>query len=290
MPNIHIVTDSCANFFQPQFIKQNPVTVIPNKLEIDGKHYREGIDISTEEALTLISHLTTAPKVISPSAEDYFKVFSSVIRTHDAIISIHASKEIFPSWSHARAAAQQVGGSHIRVVDSTMLCVAQGLLVQLAVKAVKENLPLDDIVRQVRGAIERLYSIYHVENLDFLRQNNIFSPSHTVLGTMLGVKPFLTLEEGHLRPIEKVKTRIQAVEHMVEYVVEFTDLESVTIVQSRARMTDQTRMVQDRLAVDFPNQVFPFTMYSASLAALIGADATGVVILEEEMEPFKNGF
>ena len=290
MPNIHIVTDSSATFIHPQFIRQSPVTVVPNKIEINGKSYREGQDISTEEALTLISRQETAPKVIPPTVEDYFNVYSNLIRTNDAIISIHASKELFNSWEHARLAAQQMGHVGITVIDSTMLCVAQGLMVELAVKAVHRQEPLDTIVKLVRGAIERSYAMYYVEDMDYLQQNQIISPSHRVLGAMLGVKPLLTIEEGKLHPIEKVKTRSQAVEHLVEYVVEFTDIEDAVILQGRTRMTEQTRIVQDRLGLEFPKHTFPYTLYAASLAALIGARASGVVVLEAEMEDYEDDF
>lgn len=286
MPDIHIVTDSCATFVHPQFIRQSPVTIVPNTLEIGGKRYREGQDISTEEALSLISKQPTAPKVISPTVEEYFTLYSSLIRNHDAIISIHASRELFNSWENARHAAQQMGQVGITVIDSTLLCVAQGLMVELAVKALHRQEPLDEIVRLVRGAAERLYAMYYVEDLDYLQQNGIMGASHRILGTMLGLKPLVTIEEGKLTLTEKVKTRTQAVEHLVEYVVEFSDIEDVVIVQSRARMTEQTRMLQDRLTLEFPEQTFPYTLYGGPLAALIGAGASGVVVLEQETEDF----
>ena len=162
--NIQIVTDSCAQFTQPYFLQQHPVTVVPNKISIAGKSYREGVDLSAEEALKLIVHQPYAPVITSPTEAQFVEVYSLLSRNCDAIISIHPSRELFPSWQNAMAAARQLSGHcPIAVIDSQTMCVGQGMLVKIALKATTQEHLLDDMVRIVRGAVERIYSIYYVE-------------------------------------------------------------------------------------------------------------------------------
>jgi DegV family protein with EDD domain len=289
--NVQVVTDSCAHFTTPGFLSQHPVTVVPNKISIAGKVYREGVDLSADEALKLIAYQPYAPLVTPPSEADYIDVYSRLSRTCDAIISIHASREMFASYDNALAASRQFAGHcPIAVIDSRTLCAAQGMLVKVALKSVERESSLDEMVRQVRGAVERIYVVYYVESVNYLLQNKIMSSSHAILGSMLGVKPFLGVENGRLLPIEKVRTRAQAIDRLVEFAIEFTDIEDVVILQHKSYISEQTRAIQDRLAVEFPDMYFPYSTYGASLAALIGADATGMVILEEEMEPMDDGF
>ncbi|MBI5668954.1 MAG: DegV family protein [Chloroflexi bacterium] len=291
MPTIQIVTDSAANFATPHFLQQHPVTVVPNKISIAGRTYREGVDLSAEEALRLLAHQPFAPLVTSPSETEFAEVYNRLARTCDAIISIHPSREIFPSWVNAMKAARQVAGQcQIVVLDSQSICAGQGMLVKVAAKAIERESSLDDIVRAVRGAVERIYTVYYVESVNYLLQNKIMASSHAVLGLMLGIKPFLGIEHGRLQLIEKVKTRLQAVDRLVEFVVEFADIEDVVIVQHKSYISEQTRLVQDRLAVEFPAQFFPYTLYNPSLAALIGPDATGIVVLESEIEATDDDF
>src|SRR3990172_1294211 len=199
MSRVHIVTDSCARFINSHFVAHHPITVVPNQIIIGGRVYREDVDISAEEALQLIARQTTVPVVKSPTIAEYVDIYKRLAHTHDAIISIHASREIYPSWAHARTAAQQLMGQcEIIVIDSQTLCAAQGILVQVAARALDQHEPVEEIVRRVRGAIDRIYSLYYVESIDFLRHNQIMSWSHTTLGTMLGIKPFLTIEDGML--------------------------------------------------------------------------------------------
>ncbi|MFN8375986.1 MAG: DegV family protein [Anaerolineae bacterium] len=285
MANIHIVTDSFAHFINPHFVHQHPVTVVPNKINIGGKLYREDVDISAEEAVRLIAQQSFAPQVTSPSVADYAAVYSKLARHHDAIISIHASSQLYPSFQNAKAAAAQTPGPcEIVVIDSQTVCAGQGMLVRYTAKSLEKSNSIDELIRMIRGTIERLYSIYYVESIDYLLQNKILSASHSILGAMLSIKPFLTIENGILMPIEKVRTRTQAVERLVEFLVEFETIEDVVILQHKTHMSEQTRMLQDRLALEFPGRYFPYAIYGASLAALIGTDATGLVVLEGEME------
>lgn len=285
MPNIHIVTDSGARFANPHFVRQHAITVIPNIIHVGGKTYREEVDLSAEEMLRLMSTSSLMPRMVPPTMDQYVEVYTRLARSYDAIISIHTSRELSESWHNANRAAQQLmGHSEIAVIDSQSLCAGQAMLVRAAVTAIQREKTVDDVIKAVRGAVDRIYSAYYVETTGYLQQNKIMSPSHAILGSLLGIKPFLTIEAGELMLIEKVRTRAQAVERLVEFVAEFTDLEDVVILQHKAHMSEQTRMLQDRLALEFPGRHFPYTVYGASLAAWIGADATGIVVLEGESE------
>jgi DegV family protein with EDD domain len=276
--NIQIVTDSCAHGQLPANI-----TVVPNTLSLQGKTYREGVDLSPEEALKLFSRQPYAPLIHVPTQEEYLAIYERLARDADAILSIHASREILPSWQNARAAAKQMAGRcQIEVIDSRTISAGQGILVRLAAKSLEGGASFEETVRILRGAVERVYSVYYVESTEFLMQNQIMSPSHSILGMMLNLKPVLTVEEGRLAPMEKVKTRTQAIDRIAEFAVEFLAFDDAVVVQHRAGGNDPSRMLYDRLNADFPNQQFPNTLYGASLAALIGTEATGLVILESE--------
>lgn len=297
MPTVHIVTDSCAHFVDADIAKQPALTVLPVQFEIGAARYHDGADFSNEEGLRLIDANPAMPRIIAPTVAEYTEVYVRLLADYDHVLSIHASSALFDCFKNARRAAQQVGQQSITVIDSQTLCTAQGMLVKVALEAVgqpqtehdkplpdEKTRSIDDLVRMVRGAVDRIYAVYYVEKLDYLLHNQIMTSSHAMLGTLLGIKPFLSMEEGRLTIIEKVQTPLQAVERLVEFVVEFTHIEQAAIVQHQAQPTEQTRLLQERLTEHFTTPAFPHTVYSPALATLIGPDATGVVILEEEMD------
>jgi len=291
MPSFHVVTDSSARFGHPRFLQQYPVTVVPYQVDLAGKRFREEEDLTPEEMLSLVKSQSTPPRLIAPSVEELSVLYANLSRSYDGIISIHSSRELSDSWQNARQAALQAGDScAIAVIDSGTLCAGQGMLVRLAGQGVLDELDFESIVKKVRGAVDRIYCAYYVESLDYLHKNHMMSEAHAILGTMLKIKPFLSIEEGQFFITEKVRSRSQAIERMVEFLKEFEDLEDAMIVQNRVRITEQARALQDRLSVEFPGKHFPYTIYSAMLAVLLGADATGVVVLESEIEGLNDGF
>lgn len=291
MPRIHIVTDSGARFSNPRLVRHFPVTILPNVIEIAGRRYLEGIDIEPEEAFQLISDQGSPPLVEPPTEYDYAELYARLSHFCDAIISVHPSRELSDSWRNGRLAAQQVsGGCEIAVVDSQSLCAGQGMLIRVAARAANEQDTAEAVIQTVRQAVNRIYSVYCVENVDFLRANGFMKPSHAVLSTHLGIKPFVSLEDGKFIVIEKVRTRGEVIERLVEFLVEFTELEDAVVLQDQTHITEETRLMQDRLALEFPGQHFPFTMFSATMASYLGTQATGVAVLERAVDVFDYDF
>ncbi len=278
---IHIVTDSGAHFPTPHIAPN--VIVVPNTLTIAGKSYREGVDLGTEEALRLIATQQTAPTITPPSVADYSEVLTRLARDTDGILVLLTSKALSGSWANARQAAEALSGHcPLMVIDSRMVSTGLALLIKLGIRTIERGESFDEVVRVVRGGVERVYAVYYSDSMDYLMQNHLMPPSHSILGMMLGLKPVIAIEEGEIIPIEKVRTRTQGLDRIVEFAAEFTDIEDVMIAQQRIGITEATRHLQERLAVEFPGRHFPHTIYGASLAALIGVDALGLVILERE--------
>lgn len=291
MPKIQIVTDSGARFSNPRLVRHFPVTIIPNIIEIAGRRYQEDIDLNTEEAFRLISQLDAPPIVLPPSESDYAELFARLSHVCDAVISIHPSRELSESWRNGRLAAQQVNGScEIAVVDSQSLCAGQGMLIRVAARAAQEQDTAEQVIQSVRQAVNRIYSVYCIDNVSFLRANGFMHPSHAILSQHLEIKPFVSLEDGKIIVIEKVRTRSEIIERLVEFLVEFTELEDAVILQDRKQISEETRIMQDRLALEFPGQHFPFTMYSATMASVLGTAATGVAVLEKSDDTLDDDF
>jgi DegV family protein with EDD domain len=288
---VAVVTDSYALFSPSLAETREPVTVVPNRISLGGKTYREGIDLGVEEAMRLIMHNPTAALVTPPSAADFAAVFNRLSEDTDAILSIHVSRELSDSWAHAReGAAPYQGRCPIHVIDSQSISAGQAILARAALRALDHGDSADEVVRLVRGAVDRLYAIFYTDNAEVLLHNGIMEPAHAILSAMVGLKPILTLEGGHLAAMEKVRTRAQAIERIVEFAVEFSDIEDVAILGPRPGMPDPARILQERLGVEFPSRAFPYMMYGASMARLMGTDITGLVLLEEESDGQNNGF
>src|SRR5690606_27725185 len=132
------------------------------------------------------------------------------------IISIHISAQISDIVQHAQAASKALlGRCDIAVIDSLTLSAGLGILVERAGKLAAQGFNLEEIVRDVRQAIPRLYTVFYVKSMKSICHYSLISEAQTILGTMLGIMPFITIEEGQLVIMEKALNTSQAVEKLV---------------------------------------------------------------------------
>ena len=281
MSKVRIVTDSSAHFLNPDLIERYQIEVVPLTITLGTRAFREGVDLDAETFFRLASDDTATATITAPSVEDFAEVYSRLNRETDQIISLHLSRQMGAVWDHARAGARTLlGRCEIAVIDSMTISAGLAMLVQTAARTAETGASLDEVVRLVRGMLPRVYSVFYVENLDYLRHNGLLSEAQSILGTMLNIKPFLTIEEGELISMEKVRTQTQAIDKLVEFVIEFAELEDLVILQNSPYPTEQTRLLQERLAAEFPHHAFPSMLYGPSLATLIGLDGMGVAVCE----------
>ncbi len=281
MGKVRIVTDSSAHFLNPRLIAQHDIVVVPMAIYFGSQRFREGIDLDADEFFYRVSRGGAIPSLKPPSVDDFAQVYKTLSQETDQIISIHRSSQLDKTWENAQQASQALlGRCDIAVIDSCTTTAGQAIVVEEAAKSAENEATLEAVVRTVRGVVPRIYSVFYVETMDYIRRHALLGEAQTILGTMLGIKPFMTIEEGELIAMEKVRTRSQATDRLVEFVSEFSTIEKIIILQNTPYPTDQTRLLQDRLAVEFPHREFPIMMYGPSLATHIGPDGMGVVVFE----------
>lgn len=282
MRNVRVVTDSTAHL-EPEDVERLDITVLPMRIKIDGQTLVDGPDLDKEMFFQQMTHSSAPPRSVPPPLEVFEETFEELSRTTDYIFSLHVSSSLCDVCAVARqAASTMLGRCEIIIVDSQTISVGLGILVKAAAEAAAEGESLDSIVRIIRGMIQRIYVVFFVETLDYLEREGRIRPAQALLGTMLNIKPFLTMEEGELIPMEKVRFRDKAVDKLFEFIAEFSDIEQIAVLQSTPRPTEETKLLLERLDMMFPGIKVPLVVYGPTLASHLGAEALGVVVFEGE--------
>ncbi len=285
MPHVRIVTDSAVRFATSDYTAREPITIAPLTIRCAGLTLEDDPNADIERMRALFEDGDPPPVAEPPSVELLTSIYDRLQRETDQILSIHTSANLSGTVANARAASQQfLGRCNIQVIDSQTISLGLGLLVQAGMQAAARDEDFDDIIRIVRGMIPRLYSVFFLDDMVYLERNGLVSRSQAVLGNMLGVIPFLTMEEGKIVPMEKVRSRSRALEKLVEFVSEFSNVESLALLQGRSEPTEETALIAERLQAIHPLTPITLGSYSPSLATFIGPDSLGVVVLEAEEE------
>lgn len=279
MGKIRIVTDSAAHFLDPSVPARYRIEVLPHTVILGGRRFRDGIDLTPSDFAHQLAAGAT-PTMTPPTIEQFQRTYATLMRETDLILSIHLSQAISGACTNARAAAQSLlGRCTVHVLDSMTASVGLGWLVETAGQMAEDAETLDALARAIRKQSARVYTMFYVETLEHLQRAKLLSESHATLGTMLGLKAFVTIEDGQLVAVEKARTRAQAVDKILEFVAEFNPANNLVILQATDTPGELAVSLQARLSTElhWPASI---VAYQPSLGAFLGADATGVIIYQ----------
>lgn len=192
MANVGIVTDSIA-CLPPEIIKEYGIRTIPVALNINGKPYRDGVDIEPEgfwKMFDEVKEFTTG----APALSEYTEILSDLVQTSDGIVGIFVSKALSAIGEAAVQAVdlmkKETPDLNIEIVDSRTAAGAQGFLVEEAAKAAKEGKSVSEIVQVVKDTIPKVKFATAMETLKHLIKSGR-APKTAYMGELFQVKPII---------------------------------------------------------------------------------------------------
>ncbi len=279
MVHVRVVTDSAA-YISEEKVEQLGIRVLPHTTYWDHVSFRDQVDLSREEFFHRLHVGEASLRVLPPSVAAFRQAYAELSQETDAILSVHVSGRLSETCRVASQAAEAfLGRCQIAVVDSLTSSLGLGILATAAAEAGAAGQSLDKVVHLMRGMIPHIYGVFFTEDLEYLEHAGRIGRAQSLLGSMLGIKPFLIIEEGEIIPMEKVTTRERVIDKLVEFVAEFSTLEQLGVVQSRVE-TEETQSLVERLHLLFPDKEFPVVLYDPVLAYHIGPNNIGLMIYE----------
>jgi DegV family protein with EDD domain len=192
-----------------------PITVVPLHVVMGGKAHREGVDVTLEslsEALRAFLPLSTS----RPSPQEFLDAYEAAAASGaSAVVSVHISSEMSGTCQSARLAAEQAP-IPVEVVDSRSLGMAMGFGVLSAAEAAGDGLPASEVAEIARVRAVGAKVAFYVDTLEYLRRGGRIGSASALLGSAFAIKPILTLVDGAIRPLEKVRTSSRALARLTE--------------------------------------------------------------------------
>lgn len=280
MAQVKIVTDSGAYLPDAGTIARYKIEVIPMTVRVGGQSYPERINQTDDAFLRRMSQADNNVSVEPPSLSQVHAIFSRLGQSTDSIVCIHTSSALHDVADISQRASRNfMGRQRIVVLDTLTTSVGLGLIVEAAAKAAAEGATQSDVVKIVRGMIPHMYALFLSDSLAYLEAWGRLGAAQTMLGTILGLRPISTMEDGDLLPIEKVRNYARAVDKLYEFIVEFSHIKHMYLVQHGFE-TEAAHLLE-RLDAAFPHREFPVIGYSPSLAVHIGPKALGIIVCED---------
>jgi DegV family protein with EDD domain len=277
---IAIVTDSTADL-TPEMVEELGVTVVPLRVIFGDEAYREGVEISTEEFYERLVKSRQLPTTSAPSVGDFQEVYERLLKEADDIISIHISSKLSGTVQVAETARQSVAKpERIAVVDSLVVSVGLGFAIMEAVEAARAGAKLAEVKAAAESAARGFHVRFMLDTLEYVRRGGRIGRARAYLGTLLSVKPILSIREGELFPEERVRTRARGLERLVQWAVRHQNVKRLAVGHSTT--ADEAASIRQRLAMAFPNVKVHLVRFGPVLGTHAGPGIVGVGVMERE--------
>ena len=274
---IGIVTDSTADL--PESIVQDyGIEVIPLLIRLDGKTYRDGIDIKRSDFYKTIRTGTLTPSTSHPAPGVFVELYQRMLEKCDQILSIHISGKLSGTVRTASVAREMVKAP-IEVIDSLSTTMGLGSLVLTAARQIQQGLNPENVVENIKRIRGNVRVLITLNTLEFLQRGGRIGKVTALLGSLLKIKPMIEVVDGGVAPLGKTRSRRSAIKELLQRAMEVLDQGGQWIVS--VMHTDALQEAEEMLNVlkeRYPQIEFYLGEAGPTLGCHVGPEALGIII------------
>jgi len=284
---MQIVTDSGSDITIKD-AKIFNIHMLPLKIDLDGKSYKAGVDISPDEFFDLMDHASGMPVTSTPSVGEFQELYRELAKTDPEILSIHISSGLSATSNTAVQAAKLVPEAKITVLDTLTLSAGTGWQVLAAAKMRDAGAKLPDVLEKLRQIQSVTKTYFSLPTLKYLIAGGRIGHLKGLLASLLGILPVIWVSnvDGKYYDVAKKRTFIKAIEEIPNLVLK--DHPAGTVLQAQichASFPDGARMLKEALDKVFKMEWLPDVHLGTALGAHTGRGLTGVIIAAKDQLP-----
>ncbi|MEA3423481.1 MAG: DegV family protein [Bacillota bacterium] len=219
--SIKIITDSTSNIPE-SLLKEYDVSVVSLSVVFNDEVYKE-VEISNEDFYKKLKESKEMPTSSQPSIEEFYNIFEQSIIEKQDIIGVFISSDMSGTFSTAHLAKNMViekyPDAKIELLDSRSNCMQLGYAALIACRLAKEGKSFSDVVEGVKDNIKRSKFVFIPDTLEYLKKGGRIGSAGALLGSILQIKPILTVADGKTDVLGKVRTKKRAIEKMVDLLI-----------------------------------------------------------------------
>jgi DegV family protein with EDD domain len=241
--------------------------------------YRTGVDIDDHRLFARINQEGSLPTTAAPSPGDFAQYYRQALdRGAESVICFCVSSEVSATYQAAVSARELVPEADITVVDTQSLSAGQGFMVLTAAEAAESGASKQEIVDAAMGVGERTFLYAALSTLKYLAMSGRVGHLAAGMASVLNIKPILTIRDGKLDMLEKVRTQRKAWARVIELAqiaAAGRVIERMTILHVDAPEAAQQFQEQLLAQVQGPPEIIVAEL-SAGLSVHAGAGLVGV--------------
>jgi len=277
---VKIVTDTLSDITD-DLAEEWGLTVVPLYVRFGKQIYRDRVEITTEDFYRRLVNEPVLPSTTQPTPNDFAGVYQKLAQETDEILVIVVSSKLSGTYQSAMQARDYLEGKcRVEIVDSLNVALGEGLIVISAAKAIKEGADLATAAEVARRAISRCHLIAYFDTLKYLAKGGRIGKAQGLLGSVLSVKPILTVKDGEMAPLTRVRSLSAGLDYLYNTVAGFKNIEGLALEHATTPV-DADNLAK-RLGAIYPSERIYRSVISPVIGTYAGPNALALTILEAE--------
>ena len=281
MPRYSVITDTDASISLAQAEKL-AIRQVPIIVQFGEESFRAVYDIDDKQTFSRIDSTGKLPTTSAPSPGHFVQEFKAAFdQGAEGILCLTVSSEVSATYAAAVTASQDFPGKDITIVDTRSLSMGQGFQVLYAAEALQKGASRDEVLTIAKSVEERTHFFAALSTLKYLAMSGRVGHFTAGIANLLNVKPILTIQNGKLDLIERVRTKNKAWSRLIELVVEKTighSIERMAIAHVAASESAVEFESMLRKNIACPPEI-SFCELTPGLSVHSGAGLVGVAIV-----------
>ena len=274
---VRVVTDSTADL-PPALAEEMGITVVPLNVHFDDAVFLDGVDISPDEFYRRLVSSPNLPKTSQPAVGAFMETYQQLLTDADGIVSVHISSKVSGTYNAAQQAVAELGSNAIEVVDTLQASLALGLIAVAAARIAQSGASLPEVLAEAGSASQRARFFGLVETLEYLEKGGRIGKAQAFLGSLLRIKPILSLQEGVAHPVERVRTRAKGVERMAAIIEDLAPLEALGVMASD--VAEGAEELSKAVAHHLPGVDVVASRFGPVIGTYLGPGSLGIALLQ----------
>jgi DegV family protein with EDD domain len=267
--NTAIVLDSTADV--PDAAERFPNwRVVPLYVRFGEQSFEDGVEITADAFYERLTHDPEFPRTSQPTPADFLRCYRELI-DYERIYSLHLSAKVSGTFASAESAAEELGHGVVHAVDTETASASIAMLALAIQRRLEQGTTDEDVAALIDWYKRERGLLFTVDTLEFLQRGGRIGKAAAFAGGLLHVKPILSIVDGEVAPVKRVRGEKKAFAELAEAIeTETTDEPGWRLAVAHAAAPERAAALEKLIRERRPNAELELDV---ALGAVIGAHA-----------------
>ena len=268
--NTAIVLDSTADF--PEAPQRFPnFRVVPLYVRFGDESFKDYVEITPERFYERLASALELPTTSQPTPGDFASVYDELAPSYERILSLQISSTLSGTFASAEAASAAAGGGKVRVIDSRTVSAALAMIALGVQRRLEEGTTDEEVDAYVDRYRRGHRLLFTVNTLEYLAKGGRIGRAAALAGSLLNVKPILTIRDGEVVPLKKVRGNHKAFAEFRElFVATSSDSKQLKVAIAHAAAPERMEALRELVEHERPHAQIEI---ATTLGAVVGTHA-----------------